>query len=154
MNMKYPPYPQVGVGAIVIEGDNILLVKRANEPGRNKWSVPGGHLKLGESIYSAALRELKEETGIDGEAVGIINIDEYVEYDGKIRYHYVLIDVLVKNHIPLCNAEPGEDAIEVGVFQLSRALDLDLTRSTRSLIEKLLDRPTLIKSNFIYIKRI
>ena len=151
--MKYPPFPQVGVGAIVIEGDNILLVKRANEPGKDKWSVPGGHLKLGESLYEAAVRELREETGIEGEAIGIINIDEYVEYDGKIRYHYVLIDVLIRNHTPLSEARPGGDAKEVGIFQLSESLNLNLTRSTRSLIEKLLRRPKLIQSNFIFIER-
>jgi len=151
--MRYPPFPQVGVGAIVIEGDYILLVKRANEPGKDKWSVPGGHLKLGESLYDAAVRELKEETGIDGEAIGIINIDEYVEYDGKIRYHYVLIDVFIKNYTPLSEARPGGDAKEVGVFQLVKALNLGLTRSTRSLIEKLLKRPRIIHSNFIFISK-
>lgn len=150
--MEYPPFPQVGVGAIVLEDKKILLVKRRNPPGAGKWSVPGGHLKLGESIYSAAIRELHEETGIDGEAIGIINVDEYVEDDGRIRFHYVLIDVLIKSKTPLGAARPGGDVEQVRMVELEEALKMNLTKSTRSLIRKIMIGAPLLRSNFIYIK--
>lgn len=150
--MEYPPFPQVGVGAIVLDDDHILLVRRVNPPGKGRWSVPGGHLKLGESLYSGALRELMEETGIYGEPLGIINIDEYVEDDGRIRFHYILIDVLIKNRTPLNEARPGGDVAEVKLVKLKDAMGMNLTRSTKSLVEKLIKGAPLLKSNFIYIK--
>ncbi len=149
--MEYPPYPQVGVGAVVLVDDKILLVQRINPPGAGKWSVPGGHLKLGESIYKAAKRELYEEAGVEGEAIGIVNIDEYVEYDGKIRFHYVLIDVLIRPRIPPTRLKPGGDVSKASFFSLKESLNLDLTRSTRSLITKILDGYSILNSNFIYI---
>ncbi|MCI4461308.1 MAG: NUDIX domain-containing protein, partial [Thaumarchaeota archaeon] len=51
--MKYPSEPEVGVGALLLSGGRVLLVRRSNQPGRGKWSVPGGHLELGEGIYEA-----------------------------------------------------------------------------------------------------
>ena len=149
--MMYPDSPRVGIGSVVLEGDRILLVRRLNEPGRGKYSVPGGHLKLGESIYDAAVRELREETGLDSRPLGIINIDEYVEYEsGVIRFHYVLIDVLLEALTPLRHAKPSSDVDDVKVMELGEALKLRLTRSTRSLIEKIMGGGLrLIESNFI-----
>ncbi|PCN51274.1 hypothetical protein B6U99_00595 [Candidatus Geothermarchaeota archaeon ex4572_27] len=153
--MRYPGEPEVGVGAVVLEGGRILLVRRANPPGRGKWSVPGGHLRLGESVYETAVRELEEETGVKGDPLGIVNVDEYVEVDeeGRIRYHYVLVDVLVRPKSDPAAARPSSDALEVKLCTLEEALRLDLTRSTRSLIEKLArgERP-LINSNFIVVR--
>ena len=153
--MKYPSKPEVGVGAVVIEGENILLIRRKYPPGAGKWSVPGGHVKLGESLYEAATRELREETGVEGKPLGIINIDEMVEYDmeGKIRYHYVLIDVLIEPSTPLKMAKASSDALELKVVPLKECLNLNLTRTSRSLIEKLISGSTcMLKSNFVTYK--
>jgi len=154
--MEFPIEPEVGVGAIIISDNKILLVKRVNPPGKGRWSVPGGHLKLGESIYEAAKRELKEETGIIAEPLGIINVDEYVEYlDDITRYHYVLIDVLMKPKTPIESAKAGSDAEKIGLYPLKDALKLNLTKSTRSLIEKLIKmegKYPLIESKFIIEK--
>ena len=150
--LKYPSEPEVGVGVVVLDGDKILLIKRKYPPGAGKWSVPGGHVKLGESLYDAAVRELKEETGIDGEPLGVINVDELVEYDsnGKIRYHYVLVDVLVKPKTSLERARPSSDALDVKIVPLKDSLNLDLTLTCKSLIKKLLSgKYCIIRSNFI-----
>lgn len=155
--MRYPLEPEVGVGSVIIEDDKILLVKRINPPGKDKWSVPGGHLKLGESIYQTAVRELLEETGVNAEPIGIINVDEYVELDeeNRIRYHYVLVDVLLKAKSDIYAAKPSTDASEVKICKLEEALKLNLTKSTRSLILKLIkDRDKIIHSNFIVNKEI
>ena len=58
-------YPRVGVGVIVTQGDQVLLLKREGVHGRGTWSAPGGHLEYGESPEACAARETKEETGID-----------------------------------------------------------------------------------------
>lgn len=151
--MKYPINPEVGVGVVAIDGSNrILLVKRKYPPGAGKWSIPGGHLELGESLYEAAVRELYEETGINGDPIGIVNIDELVVYDDKekIKYHYVLIDVLVKPKTPLENAKASSDALEIAVIPIREAVNLDITKTSRSLIEKLISKgEMLLKSNFI-----
>jgi len=155
--LRYPVEPEVGVGSLVVKDGKILLVRRANPPGAGLWSVPGGHLKLGESIYQAAIRELEEETGITGRPVGIANIDEYVEYDekDKVVYHYVLIDVLIEPDKPIEEVRPATDVLEVGVFGLKEALNLKLTRSTRSLVEKLVKGGVscIIGSNFIVLRK-
>jgi ADP-ribose pyrophosphatase YjhB (NUDIX family) len=151
--MKYPKEPEIGVGVVAVDDSSrILLVKRKYPPGAGKWSIPGGHLELGESLSEAAVRELYEETGIKGDPIGIVNIDELVVYDdeGGVKYHYVLIDILVKPKNPLENAKPSSDALEIAVIPLRESLNLDITKTSRSLIEKLISRgEILLKSNFI-----
>lgn len=152
--MEYPKEPEVGVGSIILENNKILLIRRLNPPGKGKWSVPGGHLKLGESIYDAAVRELREETGIDGDPIGIINIDEYVEYDDKrVKYHYVLIDVLIKPKTSIKHAKPDSDVSEIKICTLKDALNLNLTLSTRSLITKLIKEKKLLHTNYIVLHK-
>ena len=139
--MRYPGKPEVGVGALVIGGDAVLLVKRANPPGIGRWSIPGGHLMLGETIYGAALRELKEETGIDGKPLGTVGIGELIEHGERgIEYHYVLVDVLVEPYGSLDSARPSSDALDVAVVELKEALGLELTKTTRRLLERVANR--------------
>lgn len=100
--------PEVGVGGVVLAPDGrILLARRCKEPGRGLWSFPGGRLEWGESLYDAARREVKEETGLTTEARGVL-------YVGEIRlesFHYVLVDIL------LCGPEgdmaPSSDVDEL-----------------------------------------
>ena len=61
---KYPQNPIVGVGAVVLRGEKILLVKRGNEPFKGEWSIPGGKQKVSETVVEAVKREIYEETGI------------------------------------------------------------------------------------------
>ena len=74
--------------------DQVLLVKRAKPPITWEWSIPGGGQELGETTRDAALRELKEETGIDARLIGLIDVIDTVREDdsGRIRFHYTLVD--------------------------------------------------------------
>mgnify|MGYP000035215898 CR=1 FL=1 len=140
MSREYPECPLVGVGAIVLEGRRILLVKRGKEPCAGKWSIPGGLVELGEKLEEAVKRELFEETGIRGEPRGVLCIVEYLERDreDRVRYHYVLVDYLVEPLDPLESAEARGDVEEVGVFELREALeDLDLAEGTRRILSML-----------------
>ncbi len=95
---EYPPYPRVGVGAVVIRGDEVLLVKRGQQPRQGLWTFPGGLVELGESIFDAARRELLEETGVEGEPVDVVDVYEVIERDreGRVHYHYVIPEVLLR----------------------------------------------------------
>ena len=84
----------VGVGAVVVRDGRALIVRRAHEPRKGEWSLPGGLLDLGESLAEAARREVKEETGLDVELGPIIETFDRVHRDdqGRIRYHFVIVD--------------------------------------------------------------
>ncbi|MCC6030919.1 MAG: NUDIX hydrolase [Desulfurococcales archaeon] len=138
--------PKVGVGCIVFdEIGRILLIKRLYPPGRGRWSIPGGHVEKGEDVLEAAKRELYEETGIDADPVGVMNVDTLIVYDEKrnIKYHYVLIDILFTN--PRGELKAGDDATEAGFFDLDEALKMNLTDSVRGLLMKIIERKISIE---------
>src|ERR1700741_4903837 len=96
MKREYPETPLVGVGAIIIEDNSVVLVKRGHAPLQGKWSIPGGVLEIGETLRKAVVREALEETGLAVEPGELLGVFERVIADdqGKMRYHYVLIDFL------------------------------------------------------------
>ena len=93
-NREYPIQPVCGVGVVCLKGDNVLLVKRAKPPITWEWSIPGGGQELGETTREAALRELKEETGVEAELIGLIDVIDTIREDdeGRIQYQYTLVD--------------------------------------------------------------
>ncbi len=94
MAREYPEHPVVGVGAVIVRDGKALIVKRAHEPRKGEWSLPGGMLDLGESLTDAVRREVREETGLDVELGPIIETFDRVHRDaeGRIRYHFVIVD--------------------------------------------------------------
>ncbi|MEZ0290795.1 MAG: NUDIX hydrolase [Sulfolobales archaeon] len=133
---------KVGVGAVVLRDDKILLIKRRNFPDPELWSIPGGYVKFGETIFEAVKRELYEETGLVGEPIGIIDIHEYFIRDSKndVDEHYIIFDVLISVKEDLGMARASSDAREVLVLPLREAINLDLTEPVRKLVNKLLIR--------------
>jgi ADP-ribose pyrophosphatase YjhB (NUDIX family) len=94
---EFPDTPLVGVGAVVVENERVLLVRRGQEPLKGKWSLPGGMLELGESLQDGVIREVQEETGLTVEPVELIELlDRVHREDGRVRYHYVIADYLCR----------------------------------------------------------
>src|SRR5260221_646569 len=111
---EFPERPIVGVGGIAIEGDRVLLVRRAAEPLLGQWSIPGGALELGESLTEGVARELLEETGVAVEVKEVVEVLSRVLRlpDGRVKYHYVLIDYLCRASPGANDPHPGSDASE------------------------------------------
>ncbi len=90
---EYPDSPIVGVGAIVFEEDRVLLAKRAQDPGKGTWTLPGGALELGERLEEAVKREILEEASIGIKVCGLVKlVDRIVREGERVRYHYVIAD--------------------------------------------------------------
>jgi ADP-ribose pyrophosphatase YjhB (NUDIX family) len=136
MKREYPETPLVGVGAIIIEGDRVALVKRGHAPLQGRWSIPGGLLEVGETLRTAAVREALEETGLTVEPGELLGVFERVVPDeqGKMRYHYVLIDFLCSRVAGELLA--GDDAEEVAWFRREELAALELARETEEVILK------------------
>lgn len=135
MNREFPELPLVGVGAIIIEGNRVVLVKRAHPPIQGQWSIPGGVLEVGELVREAAIREAREETGLivePGELLGVY--DRILRNEKRVQYHYVLVDFL-------CRPVGGElqaasDAAEVRWFTREELPGLKLAEDTFEVIQK------------------
>jgi len=110
MAKEYPSAPIVGVGGVVVRGLRALIVRRAHEPRRGEWSIPGGAVELGERLTDAVRRELREETGLTVEVGRMIELFDRVHHDadGRVRYHFVIADFLC--HAPEGDAVAGTDA--------------------------------------------
>ncbi|MHB8303146.1 MAG: NUDIX hydrolase [Acidobacteriaceae bacterium] len=95
---EYPSHPVVAVGAVVLDGDRVLLVRRVHAPMAGVWALPGGAVELGETLAQAVVRELTEETGLIVEPVAMLDALEKIERDpaGNVQYHYVLVEFLCR----------------------------------------------------------
>ena len=97
MRREFPDRPVVGVGGVVVQDGHALIVKRAHEPRKGEWSLPGGMVELGETLVDAVKRELKEETGLDVEVGEVVEVfDRVHRLDGRIQYHFVIVDYLCR----------------------------------------------------------
>ena len=90
-----PSRPVLGVGAVIVKDGKALIVKRANEPFKGQWSIPGGRVEPGETLAEAVRREMREETGLEVRVGPLIDVFELVEHvAGRLRHHFVIVDYL------------------------------------------------------------
>ena len=134
MKRDYPDQPLVGVGAIIIEGDRVVLVKRGHPPLAGEWSIPGGVLEVGETVREAAVREALEETGLAVEPGDLLGVFDRVLRDeaGRTQYHYVLIDFLCRRISG--EPHPAGDAVETRWFTREEAGQVRLGKDTAEVI--------------------
>jgi ADP-ribose pyrophosphatase YjhB (NUDIX family) len=132
----YPKQPVLGVGAVIIRHGKILLERRKNEPGKGKWSIPGGVVELGESLEETAIREIREETNLEVEEPMLVDVVDGVTKDenGEIKYHFVIVDYFVK--LTGGTLKVMSDAAELEWVQLDAVEKYDLTRTFREFFER------------------
>ena len=133
---RYPKRPLVGVGAILLKRDRILMAQRGKEPLKGWWSLPGGALETGERLADGVCREVREETGLEIRPLGVLEIFERIMRDshGEPEYHYVLIDYVCRiTGGTLC---AGDDVCRVEWVRRSELGKLQITEGTLGVIEK------------------
>jgi 8-oxo-dGTP diphosphatase len=131
---EYPERPIVGVGGVVIEDGQVLLIRRGNEPLIGQWSIPGGTLELGETMVEGTARELKEETGLEVSVMEIIEVFERINFGRgadetwttqeerrRPRFHFVIVDYL-------CERISGKPVAGGDVIDVAWAGEDDLER--------------------------
>ena len=137
MKRLYPDQPIVGVGAVIICENKILLEKRKNEPSRGKWTIPGGLVELGESLESAVVREAREETCLEVDNPRLLDVVDNVDLDesGKVKYHFVIVDYLVTAKC-VGTLKAASDAEDLKWVAFNEVEAYDLTRSFRAFFKR------------------
>ena len=156
---EYPDSPISGVGVVVLKGDHVLMIRRGHEPRMGQWSIPGGKQELGETWRETAVREVLEETGVDIDVIGIVDVVDAIVRDGdgrrpgtrsikipaanddqdladadnrRVRYHYTLVDCAA--HWTGGEPAAGSDAAHAEWWPLDRLDELDLWTETVRII--------------------
>ena len=103
----------MAVGAVILDGDRVLLIQRGHEPLRGEWSLPGGAVEIGETLEAAVAREVREETSLDVVVGPVVEVLDSIRRDGggRAEYHYIIIDFVCR--VRGGTATRGSDA-EIG----------------------------------------
>jgi 8-oxo-dGTP diphosphatase len=134
---EYPDSPVVGVGAVVIKDGKVLLVERGVPPNKGVWAIPGGSLKLGETLQEGAEREILEETGITIKAGAPFYSFDFFERDsdGRIRFHYVVVDM--KGDYISGDVRGADDALDARWISPEELNDMPVSKNTLKILESM-----------------
>lgn len=135
MRRDYPAHPLVGVGAIILEDKQVVLVRRGRPPARGQWSLPGGIVEPGETMEEAIVREVEEEVGLKVEVIHLVSVLDWILLDaaGAVEFHYVLMDFLCQ---PVGGAlRAGSDVLSASLVPLDEIPRYHLKRETREVID-------------------
>ncbi|HTI66988.1 MAG TPA: NUDIX hydrolase [Caulobacteraceae bacterium] len=131
------PVPAVGV--VCLRGDAVLLIRRGTPPMLGAWSLPGGRIEWGERTRDAALRELSEETGVEAELLGLVEVADGLFGDGPVPdRHYVLVDYAARWRAG--EPRPGDDAADAAFHPLDGLEALGLWSETLRVIRLAAER--------------
>ena len=135
-NRHYPQLPVLSAGAVIFREESVLLVKRAHEPAKGLWSIPGGVIQVGEYVRDGLIREVLEETGVRIELGELVQIVERIVNDdnGKIAFHYVILDYLGEYRDG--KEKAATDAEEALFVSMNEFKSYELTFGLAEVIEK------------------
>jgi 8-oxo-dGTP diphosphatase len=127
------------VGAVILDGDRVLLVQRGQEPLKGEWSLPGGAVEIGETLEEALTREVREETSLDVVVGPVVEVFDSIRRDagGRAEYHYVIIDYAcrVRGGTPSA-AQRGTDAADVRWVPVDELDQYRVTNTAIAVIRK------------------
>jgi 8-oxo-dGTP diphosphatase len=111
------PRPELCVGAVLVDDDRLLLIRRGRGPAQGEWSIPGGRVEGGELLRAAVVREVEEECGIE------IVVDRELGWVERISdtHHFVIVDFLVTMldaNQPLRAGDDASEALWVPLWQV------------------------------------
>lgn len=134
-----PARPVAAVGVVCLRGDEVLLIRRGTPPRVGEWSLPGGRIEWGERAADAALRELMEETGVEAELAGLLDVVDGI-FPAEGGRHYVLIDYVAR----WISGEPraGDDAADAAFKPLNMLDELVAWEETRRIVKLAVSRLT------------
>lgn len=137
---SYPARPIIAVGAVVLRGPEVLLIRRGKPPRAGEWSLPGGGQDLGETVEEAVRREVLEETGVEVRKLAFLAVVDAIFPDetGRIRHHYTLIDYMATWHAG--TPTPGDDVLEAAFMPRAKIPELNLWAETERIIRMAFDR--------------
>jgi len=126
-------FPTPAVGVVCLRGEKVLLIRRGHEPRAGEWSLPGGRVEWGELLKDAALRELREETGVEARLQGLVDVvDGVFRTDTAVWAHYVLVDFVA--HWSAGEPVAGDDAVEARFVALDALAPFNLWPETLRVI--------------------
>ncbi|HJM66842.1 MAG TPA: NUDIX hydrolase [Candidatus Thalassarchaeaceae archaeon] len=116
------PKPSLAVDAVVTRenGNEVLLIRRGNNPWKGSWAFPGGFVELGENPLDAVLRELKEETGVIGTNPEILSVRGDPERDPRKHIVSIFYRVHVEGDSIPC---AGDDAEHAEWIEVKKAIE-------------------------------
>lgn len=137
MKREFPEAPIPAVSGVILNDEGaVLLIQRANEPAKGQWSLPGGVVRVGETLSDALKREVLEECGLEIEPGPVLLVSERILKDesGRIQYHYVLLDYFCKKVGG--SVKKGSDASDVRWASIDELTKIDLTSGVLDVIQK------------------
>ena len=133
--------PSPAAGAVLVEQGRLLLVERADYPRQGDWCIPAGFIEWDESPADCAVRELKEETGLEIEVTGLFNV-----YSGNDDPRTNALLILYFGRIVGGEAQAGDDAAAVEFFSLAEIPDnIAFAAHIQAIADLQRDYPDLLK---------
>jgi 8-oxo-dGTP diphosphatase len=110
--------PALAVDAAVRRGNEVLLIQRGNPPWKGSWALPGGFVDYGEDPVNAVLRELKEETNLDGKIIALLNVKGNPARDPRKHIVSIVYEIFAEG-------EPvgGDDAVDARFWPIEVVLN-------------------------------
>lgn len=135
---EFPKQPILCVGAVVILGNSVLLIRRGKPPQKGEWTLPGGMVELGESLRAAVRREVQEETGLRVEPASLAAIFErIIRRNGRVQYHYIVLDYVCR--LKGGKLRPASDVTDARWVSQAELGQYRLRPQARQVIQKAFD---------------